>query len=147
MRLIPVALSLFYRLPEKDILEVWVQVRTDDGPFHGLLEFPGGGIEPGESPVEAAVREVQEEVGITINAAEAKLMGTYSNIYSSRTILLYVFLFPESADLAGRGQWLRIDRQNMSSKYKDLIPGPNHQMIDDLYRHLYDAAKDDFSHE
>lgn len=28
-----------------------------------LLEVPAGGIEPGESPLEAAVRELQEEVG------------------------------------------------------------------------------------
>ncbi|MEK7535945.1 MAG: NUDIX hydrolase [Patescibacteria group bacterium] len=30
-------------------------------------EVPGGGIEQDESPMEAAVREVQEELGITIN--------------------------------------------------------------------------------
>ena len=30
-----------------------------------LLEVPAGGIEPGESPLAAAVRELQEEVGFT----------------------------------------------------------------------------------
>jgi ADP-ribose pyrophosphatase len=30
-----------------------------------LLEVPAGGIEPGESPEDAAVRELQEEVGFT----------------------------------------------------------------------------------
>ncbi len=32
----------------------------------GTLCFPGGGIEPGESPAEAAVREFREEVGLDI---------------------------------------------------------------------------------
>ena len=65
MKLVPVALALFYEKLE-DGLNVWVQTRTDDGPFHGLLEFPGGGIEAGETPLAAAVREVEEEVGIVI---------------------------------------------------------------------------------
>ena len=32
--------------------------------FAGLWEFPGGGIEPGESPQAAAVRELIEETGL-----------------------------------------------------------------------------------
>jgi 8-oxo-dGTP diphosphatase len=32
--------------------------------------FPGGGIEPGESPADAIVREVREEVGIVVRAGD-----------------------------------------------------------------------------
>ena len=35
-------------------------------PFRGLWTFPGGGIEAGETPAECAVREVHEEVGLTV---------------------------------------------------------------------------------
>ena len=40
-----------------------------------LLEVPAGGIEPGETPLEAAVRELQEEVGFT--AEEIQLLSSF----------------------------------------------------------------------
>ena len=36
------------------------------GEFEGMWEFPGGKIEPGESPEAALQREIQEELGIDI---------------------------------------------------------------------------------
>jgi mutator protein MutT len=139
LKIFPVALALFYRKTSDQKLEVWVQTRTDDGPFHGLLEFPGGGVEPKEAPLEAVVREVEEEVGILINPQNAKFMGTYTNDLPTKTILLYVFLYPDQASLADKGQWLQID-ETLSAKYRGKIPGPNHRIIDDLYRALYDGV-------
>lgn len=138
LKLIPVSLALFYRQPESEILEVWVQTRTDDGIYHGLLEFPGGGIEPGEVPLSAAVREVEEEVGIKIKDTDGRFMGIYRRVMPGKAIMLYVFLFPEYSGLDEKGVWLRITREKLSSPYEGKIPPPNHQMIDDLYRYLYD---------
>lgn len=138
MKLIPVSLAIFYRQPEHETLEVWVQTRTDDGIYHGLLEFPGGGIEEGETPLAAAVREVKEEVGIDIRPEAGRFMGMYRRVLPGKSILLYLHLFPPYSGLGEKGQWLRISREKLSSPYEGKIPGPNHQMIDDLYRYLYD---------
>jgi len=132
VKLIPVALALFYSKKNEE-LKLWVQTREDDGPFHGLLEFPGGGIEAGETPLEAVVREVDEEVGIVVNGTDAKFMGTYQNVHKDRTVLLYIFLFPDYPALNGKGEWLNITKPELSSPYKGLIPGPNHKIIDDLF--------------
>ncbi|WP_408098609.1 NUDIX hydrolase [Peredibacter sp. HCB2-198] len=140
MKLLPVALAIFYRQLPGNVLEVWTQVREDDGPYHGLLEFPGGKIEPGEEPVMGAVREVQEEVGIDVDSRSGRFMGIYTNPLSNKTILLYVFLFPDQPSLIGKGQWLKVENPDLSRPFTGQIPSPNHQIIDDLYRALYDRA-------
>jgi 8-oxo-dGTP pyrophosphatase MutT (NUDIX family) len=46
-------------------------VRTESLPSHkGQISFPGGSIDPDESPVEAALREANEEIGIEPDAVE-----------------------------------------------------------------------------
>lgn len=137
MKLLPVSLALFYRQQPDNTLEVWTQIREDDGPYHGLLELPGGKVEPNEEPLMAAVREVEEEVGIRIKSEEGRFMGTYSNSLPGRVILLNVFLFPDQDSLNGKGQWLKIEFNKLSAPYAGQIPQPNHQIIDDLYRSLY----------
>ena len=43
----------------------WLVTRRAEGRiFAGQWEFPGGKIEPGESPEQAAVRELREETGL-----------------------------------------------------------------------------------
>ncbi len=44
--------------------EVLIGQRHPDQPMASLWEFPGGKIEPGESPQQALVRELAEELGI-----------------------------------------------------------------------------------
>lgn len=47
---------------------------------YGLWSFPGGHVEPGESPLEAVRREVLEEIGAPI--ANVELVATYRLVRS-----------------------------------------------------------------
>lgn len=48
----------------------------------GQIAFPGGGIDPGETPVEAALREAHEELGI--DPAKVRVVGT-SDVYKTHS--------------------------------------------------------------
>jgi A/G-specific adenine glycosylase len=45
---------------------VFVQKRAPDDVWGGLWEFPGGCVEPGETPAQAVIREYMEETGFTV---------------------------------------------------------------------------------
>ena len=48
----------------------------------GQIAFPGGGIDPGETPVEAALREAHEELGI--DPAQVRVIGA-SDVYKTHS--------------------------------------------------------------
>lgn len=72
--------------PEKRIL----LVRRGPGQSGaGCWEFPGGKVEPGEEPVQALEREIDEELGIKISVGE--LIGEQDFPYSTKIIRLRVY--------------------------------------------------------
>ncbi|MGA5363961.1 NUDIX domain-containing protein [Streptomyces purpurascens] len=46
-------------------------------PFKGRWALPGGHVDPGETSLAAAVRELEEETGITLPATEMRQVGAF----------------------------------------------------------------------
>lgn len=91
--------------------QAWVQLRREDGPLDGFYEFPGGKIENTESSLQAGVRELKEEVGVTYLANQLKLFQITKHDYSDRRVCLYFHLLPVQDEQQewSIGQWHNLD--------------------------------------
>jgi 8-oxo-dGTP pyrophosphatase MutT (NUDIX family) len=47
---------------------LFIRQNKPGGAYPHTLHIPGGGLDPGETPIDAAIREVREEVGIEVDA-------------------------------------------------------------------------------
>lgn len=76
---------------------ILVQQRPEGKPMAGLWEFPGGKVEVGETPETALIRELEEELGIRVDAAELVPLAFASEAIGSRPMLLLLYLCREWA--------------------------------------------------
>ena len=71
---------------------ILIAKRPEGRSLAGLWEFPGGKVEAGESPEHALVRELAEELGIDISAADLLPLTFASHAYPDFHLLMPLFL-------------------------------------------------------
>lgn len=71
---------------------ILMQKRRAGTSLAGLWEFPGGKIDPGESPEAALVRELQEELGIAVRSDTLQAVSFASAPLTGRHLVLLLYI-------------------------------------------------------
>jgi 8-oxo-dGTP diphosphatase len=114
--------------------EILIAQRPKDVDQSGLWEFPGGKCEPGETTEQALVRELKEELGVTVKQAEP--LFEFEHSYPQKTVLLNCWRV-----LAYEGQIKGCEGQlvqwvNKNSLHNYVFLEANYRMIDYLSSRL-----------
>ena len=93
--------------------------RPEGKAMAGLWEFPGGKVEPGERPETTLIRELKEEIGITVTEPCLAPLTFASHAYESFHLLmpLYICRRWEGLVVAREGQALAWVRANKLRDY------------------------------
>jgi 8-oxo-dGTP diphosphatase len=99
---------------------VLIAQRPEGKAMAGLWEFPGGKVEPGERPEVTLIRELHEEIGITVQEACLAPLTFASHAYDDFHLLmpLYICRRWDGEVIAREGQKLAWVRANKLRDYK-----------------------------
>lgn len=144
--MLEIALVAPYRIPpDLRHLELWFQVRREDGPLDGLLEWPGGKIEKGEAPVSAAQRELTEEVptvaGLDWSRQRLQLFNIYHHRYPDRDLSFHLYLWKADDIPLETGGWKSLELGASSALTQLALPDANRPMIHELHQYFCQQLK------
>lgn len=103
-----------------------MQTRHSTDELDGMLEFPGGKVELGESLEAAAIREVLEETGVHLEKEEIFYYKCHhNNKIKDKVIELNIFLFNDCENKFLDTGWYPLDQKEDLIKLKRRIPPAN----------------------
>ena len=137
-----ISLALFIKdLTDKDF-SLWMQIREEEGPLKGFWEFPGGNIENEETPLEAVIREVQEEVDLTLHKNCIKQFNNFAYKIKETKIEFFTFIVKDANPQ--KGKWFKIHLDSYKKDLPENIPPANHELINELCLAMKNINPKDF---
>ena len=132
---IPVSLLVVFQVTDNGV-SVHMQKRRENGPLDGLLEFPGGKIQPNELPEVAAMREFSEEVEEI--SGSCKRFKMYKYDYNDRSVCLFVHIMRVEDKEFCKGSWVSLPPQFKEADWAGVVPAANLEIISDLTKELHE---------
>ena len=136
-KFVPVSIVLIVTSISKNGFSLWMQKREEKGDLNNLWEFPGGKIEPNETPKDAACREFREEVGIDCPKIEEFKVVSHS--YNDRKVLLNIFYARsrvEELPISKRQKTFFVNFQKEAQLLEGKMLAANHNIVESFSNYI-----------